>query len=410
MLFLLRSEKLQSTNIGTNTMSPTPDFDYYPNDHNICSTAIIERGVSVSWDDGIESQFHVYWLRENAADALTCHPESKEQQIQLLELPEDLTATETSISATGELQITWSTGESSSFDPGWLRAYCHRAAAAPFALPRRQYWNAQELGAVPRFDGPSVLTDRALFKQWCEALHSKGVAILENLPTDEAVIEQVPALIGPIRASNFGYSFDVRTSTESTSNAYTSMALPLHSDLCTREFMPGLQFLHCLENSSEGGDSLLADGFYLAKLLQQQAPQHYATLSTVPMDFYNKAKDSDYRFSKPLIALGGDGELDEIRLSPWLRAPLDAPLETVDRCYRALRFLLQLSEQPRNCVTTRLQPGDLLAFDNRRIFHGRTGYDASKGNRWLRGCYGEREELWSQLRILSREQRAEGCH
>jgi gamma-butyrobetaine dioxygenase len=85
---------------------------------------------------------------------------------------------------------------------------------------------------------------------------------------------------------------------------------------------------------------------------------------------------------------------------------LNAPLETVDRCYRALRYLLQLSEQPSNCITTRLQPGDLLAFDNRRIFHGRTGYDTSKGNRWLRGCYGEREELWSQLRILAREQRA----
>ena len=386
-------------------MSPTPDFDHYPRDHNICSAAIIERGVSVSWDDGIESQFHVYWLRENAADTLTCHPESKEQQIQLLALPEDLAATEVSISTTGELQVKWSNGDDSNFDPGWLRAYCHRAAAATFALPKRQHWSADDLLAVPRFDGPSVLKDRALFGQWCEALHSKGVAILENLPKDETVIEQIPALIGPIRQSNFGYNFDVRTSTESTSNAYTSMALPLHSDLCTREFMPGLQFLHCLENSSKGGDSLLADGFYLAEILQQQAPEHYKTLCTVPMDFYNKAKDSDYRFSKPLIGLGGNGELDEIRLSPWLRAPLNAPLETVDRCYRALRYLLQLSEQPGNGITTRLQPGDLLAFDNRRIFHGRTGYDASKGNRWLRGCYGEREELWSQLRILGREKR-----
>ncbi len=387
-------------------MSPTPDFDYYPHNHNIHFAAIIERGVSVMWDDGIESQFHVYWLRENAADALTCHPESKEQQIQLLELPEDLAATEVSVSSAGELQVSWSNGESSRFAPGWLRAYCHQAGSATFELPKRQHWSREDLGAVPRFDGPSVLKDRVLFGQWCEALHSKGLAILENLPTDESVIEQIPALIGPIRQSNFGYSFDVRTSTQSTSNAYTSMALPLHSDLCTREFMPGLQFLHCLENSSEGGNSLLADGFYLARLLQQHAPEHYATLSTVPMDFYNKAKDSDYRFSKPLIGLDGDGELDEIRLSPWLRAPLNAPIETVDRCYRALRYLLKLSEQPGNVITTRLQPGDLLAFDNRRIFHGRTSYDASKGNRWLRGCYGEREELWSQLRILGREQRS----
>ena len=387
-------------------MSLTPDFDHYSQDYHIRSAAIIERGVSVIWDDGIESQFHVYWLRENAADALTCHPESKEQQIQLLELPEDLKVTEVGISDVGELLVNWSTGDCSRFNPGWLRAYCHKVGSTTFALPKRQYWSKEDLGAVPRFDGPSVLTNRALFGQWCEALHIKGVAILNNLPTDETVIEQIPALIGPIRQSNFGYNFDVRTTTESTSNAYTSMALPLHTDLCTREYMPGLQFLHCLENSSDGGDSLLADGFYLAQLLKQQAPEHYATLSTVPMDFYNKAKDSDYRFSKPLISLDSEGELDEIRLSPWLRAPLNAPLETVDRSYRALRYLLQLSQQPEVCVTTRLQPGDLLAFDNRRIFHGRTGYDARKGNRWLRGCYGEREELWSQLRILERECRA----
>jgi hypothetical protein len=76
------------------------------------------------------------------------------------------------------------------------------------------------------------------------------------------------------------------------------------------------------------------------------------------MDFYNKAKDSDYRLSKRLIGLDGNGELDEIRLSPWLRATLNAPLETVDRCYRALRYLLKLSEQPGNYITTRLKPGD----------------------------------------------------
>jgi gamma-butyrobetaine dioxygenase len=387
-------------------MAATPDFDHYPQDHSIRYAAIIEGGVSVSWDDGIESQFHVYWLRENAADALTCHPDSKEQQLQLLALPEDLAATRVGVSSAGELQVDWSSGDSSCFDPGWLRAYCHSAARAHFDLPPRQHWNRESLVAVPRFDGPSVLNDRAVFEQWCQALHREGVAILENLPTDEAVIQQIPALIGPIRQSNFGYSFDVRTSTESTSNAYTSMALPLHSDLCTREFMPGLQFLHCLENTSDGGDRLLADGFYLAQLLQQQAPEHYATLSTVPMDFYNKAQDSDYRFSKPLIGLTSNGELDEIRLSPWLRAPLDAPLQTVDRCYPALRYLLRLSERSGNSIPTRLQPGDLLAFDNRRIVHGHTGYDASRGNRWLRGCYSEREELWSQRRILAREQRA----
>jgi gamma-butyrobetaine dioxygenase len=54
----------------------------------------------------------------------------------------------------------------------------------------------------------------------------------------------------------------------------------------------------------------------------------------------------------------------------------------------------------------RLSPGELMAFDNRRVLHGRAGFDPDSGSRLLRGCYGEREELESRLRILYRAQRA----
>jgi len=47
----------------------------------------------------------------------------------------------------------------------------------------------------------------------------------------------------------------------------------------------------------------------------------------------------------------------------------------------------------------------MLCFDNRRMLHGRTGFDPATGNRWLRGCYGEREDLQSRLRIAARKQR-----
>ena len=53
----------------------------------------------------------------------------------------------------------------------------------------------------------------------------------------------------------------------------------------------------------------------------------------------------------------------------------------------------------------RYEPGDLVLVDNRRVLHGRTAYDAEVGERWLQGCYGEREELMSRLRILARKRR-----
>ena len=41
------------------------------------------------------------------------------------------------------------------------------------------------------------------------------------------------------------------------------------------EAPPGLQLLHCLKNSTTGGNSTFADGFKAAELLSLQHPQHY---------------------------------------------------------------------------------------------------------------------------------------
>ena len=54
-------------------------------------------------------------------------------------------------------------------------------------------------------------------------------------------------------------------------------------------------------------------------------------------------------------------------------------------------------------MTIRYQPGDLLAFDNRRILHGRAGYQAKGGTRFIEGIYSDRDDLYSKIRILKRQ-------
>ena len=41
----------------------------------------------------------------------------------------------------------------------------------------------------------------------------------------------------------------------------------------------------------------------------------------------------------------------------------------------------------------------MAAFDNRRILHGREAFDPNTGFRHLRGCYVDRGEFDSRLRI-----------
>ena len=38
--------------------------------------------------------------------------------------------------------------------------------------------------------------------------------------------------------------------------------------------------------------------------------------------------------------------------------------------------------------------------DNHRVLHGRTAFDADSGRRHLQGCYVDRDELRSRLRVL----------
>ena len=299
----------------------------------------------------------------------------------------------------------FSDGTEAQYHPGWLRAFARETQEAPFALPPRQLWTGDGLGAQPRFSAEAVDHDPQAFEAYCEALHVLGFAILEGVTPRPGQVEQVAQRLGPLRESNFGRLFDVRTETEQTSNAYTTMALPVHADLCTREHMPGLQFLHCLENSTVGGATRLTDGFQLAETLRKEDPSAFKTLSTEPLLFANRAEDSDYRWEAPLISLDAKGALQELRFSPWLRGPLSTDLETTDRIYRALRALFRRAEAPGAFLRFTLRAGDLLAFDNARLLHGREAFDGNIGSRWLQGCYGAREELHSQLRMQSRRHR-----
>jgi gamma-butyrobetaine dioxygenase len=49
----------------------------------------------------------------------------------------------------------------------------------------------------------------------------------------------------------------------------------------------------------------------------------------------------------------------------------------------------------------RLNAGECIVFDNHRIVHGRAGYTAESGERYLRGCYVDREEMKSRYRTLT---------
>ena len=72
----------------------------------------------------------------------------------------------------------------------------------------------------------------------------------------------------------------------------------------------------------------------------------------------------------------------------------------MDEMYEAYQIFETTSHDKKFQIKFRLEAGDCIIFDNRRILHGRTAFEAQSGNRHLRGCYVDRDELRSRVRLL----------
>ena len=105
-----------------------------------------------------------------------------------------------------------------------------------------------------------------------------GIARLENVPVEPSFGTTLGSRIGPIRESNYGRSWDVKAdipldgASETNSSANTNYRLGPHTDLPTRETPPGFQFLHCIENSTGGGWSTMADGLAVVDHIRTAHP------------------------------------------------------------------------------------------------------------------------------------------
>ncbi|MDJ0823133.1 MAG: TauD/TfdA family dioxygenase [Paracoccaceae bacterium] len=264
-------------------------------------------------------------------------------------------------------------------------------------------WTAAQQPEPPTFNGPQALQDPATFLAWLHALRDYGVARLEALPNQDGLLMQIVEQIGPVRESNFGRMYTLEIKDDPDSNAFTSDALMQHIDMPTRECPHGLQFLFCRDNSTSGGEGIYADAYRIAEDLRVEEPKHFAALCEINWTYNNRAKTTSYKASGPVIELDAQGTITGIRYNTWLRAPLIASLADQDRAYRSYRAFAARAQDPVYQMKFAYRPGDLVAFDNRRALHGRNGYDAAGGTRFIEGIYADRDDLYSAIRALERK-------
>lgn len=322
------------------------------------------------------------WLRERSEAPEQMDLNSHQRTYDPTRLPADLRIEEAMSDATA-VTLAFSDGHRSRFDLDWLAVEAG-LAPDPTAIPDPAAWSADTID--PPSASWSTLADPAAMHGLLDGFFTSGFAILRDTPTDEDSLLAIARRFGPIRETNWGVLFNVRTEAQATDLAYTGLALTAHSDNPYRRAVPAIQFLHCLENGASGGDSTLADGIAIAAALKRDAPDAYAVLTRLPVSFRYRSASIDDRATAPMIEVDDAGHLRTIRLSTRLDFPPAAHPDVLDLFFEGRRRLAAYAEDPAFQIRFKLAPGDCLMMDNHRTLHGRTAF-AEDGNRFLQGCY-----------------------
>ncbi|MDX8435038.1 MULTISPECIES: gamma-butyrobetaine dioxygenase [Mesorhizobium] len=366
------------------------------------------RTVELSWDNGMRTRFHAMWLRDNALDDKTRSAGNGQRLITILDIPAGTRIAAASVKG-GALEISFVPEQKTvSFPAGWLYAHAYdrvELRKGGWTADVVQCWTRATMqNSVPRAAYAAASHDRSVLREWLSAVRTYGFAVMDGLPAESGALCKVSDLFGYIRETNYGRWFEVRAEVNPNNLAYTNLGLQAHTDNPYRDPVPTLQILACIENTVEGGESTVVDGFAVAAALQAEDPHGFRLLSSYPARFeYAGSSGVRLQAKRPMIELGPDGELLCIRFNNRSLAPtVDVPFAEMDKYYAAYRRFAELIEDPGFEVTFKLEAGQAFIVDNTRVMHARKAFSGS-GKRWLQGCYADKDGLLSTLAAIEHD-------
>ena len=261
--------------------------------------AVRSDTLDVTWTDGTSARFPTIWLRDNCPSGL--HPDTHERLLDLL------TIDDMPVLISAELEgdvvvLEYADGHNSRMPTSLIAAHCPGQIAADAGDISAQLWRA-DLGVVniARYAAAPILSDDFSLKNWMQDTAAYGLTIIDHLQDHADAGVEIAKRIGFLRITNFGATFEVINKPDPNNLAYTSVALPLHTDLPNQEVPPGYQFLHCLANEATGGGSLFADGFAMAEDLRTEDSEAFHLLCDVAIPFRFHDDSADIRVHRPVI-------------------------------------------------------------------------------------------------------------
>ena len=371
----------------------------------IKKVTLSSSSVNIAWEDNQISHFHFLWLRDNCPS--NEHPDARQKVFNIINVSEDIHPIKYFVNDIGNLEIKWSEGNHHScYDVRWLKKHCYTIKNKQTYKSPYKFWESQfnkYLSKIKIEYVDIMKSDEALLK-WLKLLIKYGFSIVKNSPIEKKSAFKILNRISHIRETFFKTPFEVINIPKPNNAAYTSAGLFSHTDLPFFEYAPGYQFLHCLINESNGGDSSVVDGYAVADYIKKNTPNIFNQLISTPIKF----KDNDFTQNKvriihsPVITLDENKDYSDIRFNISAVGAFDIHPDKMKKYYSSYRKFSSLVHEKKFTVNFRLQAGDILCFDNRRVLHGRTSFDPNSGQRHLQGYYMDRDEILGRLNFLKK--------
>ncbi|MDH5290078.1 MAG: TauD/TfdA family dioxygenase [Acidimicrobiia bacterium] len=337
------------------------------------------------------------WVRDHGEDAASLDPATAQRLVDTFAIPADLAPSSAEL-AGATIRVTWA-GDGAPPSVLSVARLAEAAGLLPLAGPGLWSADAPLPDGPPWFSHEAVSTDDRALLAWLEAIERLGFALVRGMPPTAEAAEALARRIGYPRATIFGPAMWTLSSAvaDHEDSAYSTTFLEPHTDGTYTLDAPGLQLFACLERAGTGGDSILVDGFAAAERVRAVDPEAFALLSWVEVPSQYLEPGVHLRACRPVLRTNRGGRLLQVSFNNYDRAPFLLPPDEMERWYDAyIRLHAEVNDR-RHWLTVGLEPGQVLVIDNWRILHGRMGYT---GTRVFEGCYHNREDLDSRLRVL----------
>ncbi len=362
----------------------------------IADIQVNQEGLKIELSNGYVSELYPWiWMRDHAMES---HSFSVETQQRTVDVFADVDISPAS-AILGEdnsfVQIEWDTGIVSRYSLQDLLG----------ANPHRELWSfSPRLWSEVNFELSDLQvaysetpTDSQLRELLLKIQHY-GFCLVENCPADSQPTDRFLQNLGPYFNSHWGGFWEFENDLAQEDSAYGCEYIGPHNDCCYYDHAPYLQTFHCLMHNGTGGESLLVDGFAIAKDMRESEPESYQILTSVDVPYQCINTDISYWSQKPIIKTEDNGELQQICFNNADRGKVWYGYEKTKQFYDAYAKFYQLANDPQRQFRFKLTPGSLLIFNNWRLLHGRTAFT---GLRKMCGSYHGIDSVVARYRSLA---------